>query len=97
MENLPAQRHSKTSLAAARAAASGASVMREGMYLWLLARGSEGATDEEIQLGMPMAANTQRPRRTELVSSGRVVNSGWTRRTRSGRLAVVWKAVVDGK
>ncbi len=38
-----------------------------------------------------MNANTERPRRIELVAMGKVVDSHETRLTRSGRKAVVWK------
>jgi hypothetical protein len=50
-----------------------------------------GCTDEEIQTQLGMAGSTQRPRRTELVSAGLVVDSGRTRRTASGRQAIVWR------
>jgi hypothetical protein len=53
-------------------------------------RGSDGATDEEMQRDIPMAANTQRPRRRELELWGEVVDSGRVRMTTSRRLAVVW-------
>lgn len=49
-----------------------------------------GATDEEMQLALGMNPSTQRPRRIELVQAGLVVKDG-TRRTSSGRMAVVWR------
>lgn len=49
-----------------------------------------GATDEEMQAGIPMAANTQRPRRRELQLMGIIVDSGRVKLTESGREAVVW-------
>lgn len=48
------------------------------------------STDEEMQSGIPMGANTQRPRRVELVNKGMVADSGNTREGSSGKLAVVW-------
>lgn len=49
-----------------------------------------GTTDEEMQWGLEMPANTQRPRRRELQLWGRIIDSGNTRATKSGRQAVVW-------
>lgn len=86
----PAQQHSPTSTAAAESVVGKAGTLRAAV-LDFLRRGS-GATDEEIQEGIPMAASTQRPRRVELVERGPVVDSGVTRATRSGRQAVVWRA-----
>jgi hypothetical protein len=51
------------------------------------------ATDEEIQLGLEMSGSTERPRRVELVAAGRIVDSGRTRPTQSGRQAVVWETL----
>lgn len=53
---------------------------------------SGGATDEQIQDALEMNPSTERPRRGELVEAGSVVDSGTTRKTRSGRWAVVWIA-----
>jgi hypothetical protein len=92
----PSQPHSATSRAAATAIRSGADTLRMTVYRWLLARGGTGATDEEMQDGIPMVPSTQRPRRVELQKAGLVVDSGDTRRTRSNRRAVVWLAVPQG-
>ena len=51
-----------------------------------------GMTDEEMQEHLFLNPSTQRPRRIELVQAGLVKDSGRTRRTRSGRQAVVWVA-----
>lgn len=59
--------------------------------LELLMSWPEGLTDEEMQTRLGMNPSTQRPRRVELVRRGLVVEAG-TRRTTSGRLAVVWQA-----
>jgi hypothetical protein len=48
-------------------------------------------TDEEMQLAGMMPANTQRPRRIELVQLGRVCDSGIRRKTSRGKAAVVWQ------
>jgi len=67
--------------------------LREEVFAFIESGGESGATDEEIQDGLEMGANTQRPRRVELVEAGRVVDSGATRLTASKRDAVVWLSV----
>jgi len=50
-----------------------------------------GATDDEIQTALDMEGNTERPRRIELARAGCIEHRDTiTRRTRSGRPAVVW-------
>ena len=56
----------------------------------------DGATDEEMQAGLGMNPSTQRPRRIELARRGLIVESG-TRKTASGRMAVVWKATAASR
>jgi transcription initiation factor IIE alpha subunit len=58
--------------------------------LELLQATPEGLTDEEMQTRLGMNPSTQRPRRIELARRGLVVEAG-TRRTASGRMAVVWR------
>jgi transcription initiation factor IIE alpha subunit len=58
--------------------------------LELLAATPNGLTDEEMQTRLSMNPSTQRPRRIELARRGLVVECG-TRRTVSGRMAVVWR------
>ena len=58
--------------------------------LKFIARQRDGATDEEIQRGLGMTGNTQRPRRKELEKAGAIVAEG-TRKTSSGRAAAVWR------
>jgi hypothetical protein len=60
--------------------------------LELLAATPDGLTDEEMQRRLEMNPSTQRPRRIELARRGLVVECG-TRRTSSGRMATVWKAI----
>ena len=89
-QQLPWVTGSETSKAAADAGRSWAATERERVLRFLRRRGWTGATDEEIQYGLPMQPNTQRPRRVELVRAGTVEDSGRRRRTRAGRQAVVW-------
>lgn len=88
----PYQRHSLTSRRAAARIAPMAHTKRGEVLAFLASCGPEGATDEEMQSRMPMPANTQRPRRIELVADGFVKASNKTRTTRSGDYAVVWVA-----
>ncbi len=60
--------------------------------LELLTATPDGLTDEEQQRLLGMNPSTQRPRRIELARRGLVVEAG-TRRTASGRMAVVWRSV----
>ena len=90
---LPYQPHSETSKAAAQGAAPRA-VTHRAMVLELLGRKFGGLTDEEIQGALKIKPpGTARARRVELVAAGKVRDSGRTRKTTSGRAAVVWEAV----
>ena len=88
------QAHSPTSREAARRIAGGTHSLRM-QVLAHLRKYPEGLTDEEMQLGIPMAQNTQRPRRIELVRMGLIRDSGDQRLTSSDRFATVWIAVEE--
>jgi len=64
--------------------------------LELLRDNPHGLTDEEQQAALEMNPSTQRPRRIELVRRGLVVEGG-TRKTSSGRMAVVWRAAAASR
>jgi hypothetical protein len=84
---------SATSAEAASEAKPSAAVWRARVFTFIEGKGTEGATDEEVQHALALGGNTQRPRRCELVESGRVRDSGDTRLTKARRSAVVWVAV----
>jgi hypothetical protein len=87
----PSVAHSETSRETARSLAPETTAKaREAVREFLEKRGPFGATDEDMQRSLPMEANTQRPRRVELVAEGFVVDSGRRRSTTAGRSAVVW-------
>jgi hypothetical protein len=86
----PAQRHSPTSVDAAEQIEPRAATLRRHVFMLLSMKGMYGATDEEMQNDLNMNGSTQRPRRVELLQAGLIRDSGRTRRTRSGRAAVVW-------
>ena len=84
----PAVQHSATSGAAADSIEPHISAMQARILDYLAWSG--GSTDEELQDGLKLAQSTERPRRRELELAGRVRDSGATRKTKSGRSAVVW-------
>lgn len=81
----------ETSAAAATSVKTRAATERERLYR-AIAAAPDGLTDDEAQRRLGMGGNTQRPRRRELETAGRITADG-TRVTRSGRKAVVWRAV----
>ncbi|MDF1551957.1 MAG: hypothetical protein P1P84_02790 [Deferrisomatales bacterium] len=89
-----AQEHSDTSRAAAVAIEVNAGTLRAAVLDYIRAVGPSGATDEEIQNRLAMRANTERPRRVELVEGGYVADSGRRRAGSSGYMATVWVAAV---
>lgn len=89
----PSVRGSDTSASAASAIAPVAGRLRKQVYEHLRACGEQGATDEEGIATLGLSPSTYRPRRVECVEAGLVRDSGTTRKTRSGRAAVVWVAV----
>ncbi len=52
-----------------------------------------GATADEIECDLGIAGNTVRPRIVELREMKLIRDSGKTRKTRSGRSAVVWECI----
>lgn len=90
----PYQPHSATSRAAAERIAPLAHTKRGQVLDYLAGCGEHGATDEEMQGAIPMPANTQRPRRIELVEMGFIKPTKHTRPTRSGDFATVWVATI---
>lgn len=89
---LPYIHGSATSKAAAERIAPKAGTKR-AQVLECLKKCPIGLTDEQIQWQLDMPANTQRPRRVELVKAGLIKDSGRTRPTLGGDQAVVWVVV----
>jgi len=89
----PFVRGSETSEAAAEAMPSErANTIRRTIERAIIEAEALGCTDDELQVGLNLEGSTQRPRRIELVQQHRIIDSGRTRPTRSGRKAVVWVA-----
>jgi hypothetical protein len=81
---------SPTSAAAAQAIRPSAATLRQQVFDFIMGRGIDGATDEEIQIALGMGGSTERPRRRELQLAGLIVESGEIRPTATGRAATVW-------
>lgn len=80
---------SATSEAAAKAKAPTAN-SDEGRVMALIRTTVDGATDDECEQALGMLHQNASARRRGLVLKGLVVDSGRTRKTRSGRSATVW-------
>ena len=93
VSSAPYQPHSATSTSAAKAIEPVAGTQRALIVERIRDAQSLGMTDGEIQYECEMAGDTVRPRRGELQKDGLIVDSGRTRKTASGRDAVVWVAV----
>ncbi len=89
---VPPAVHSATSVAAAVAIKPTANKLRKKVFEFIDAKRNEGATDEEIQIGLTMSGNTERPRRRELEKAGAIIRSTGVRLNKSGRLAAVFLA-----
>lgn len=90
------QRHSATSKEAARKAEGRTPTQRQRVLVCLRMQPA-GLTDEEMQDLLQMNPSAQRPRRVELLDAKLVRDSGRRRKTKSGRWATVWVAVVGGE
>ncbi len=81
-----------TRLAAAAEIAPMTPNMQKRVLAFVASRGHHGATDEEIAAGLAMRESTARARRVELRDGGQVQDSLHRRRSRAGRMCVVWTA-----
>jgi hypothetical protein len=87
---------SDTSRSAAYSMEGSVGAMRARVLRFIVATGSTGATDEEVQQRLPMNQNTQRPRRRELQLSGYIERSDIRRPTLAGHLAYAYVATAKG-
>ena len=88
----PYQKHSTTSREAAESIVPHLERLEQVAYDYILSSG--GATDAELYANTELTENSYRARRISLTSKVLVRDSGTTRRTKSGRQAVVWVAVI---
>lgn len=87
---------SETSRAAAESMVEAAGTLRSKVRIYIVTEGYDGATDDEVEVALGLKSNTARPRRHELMERSLVMDSGRTRKTRSGRDATVWIAAPEG-
>ena len=83
---------SDTSYGAAQAIAATAGQLRSRILGWVASRGDQGATRDEIEVGLGLKMQTVSPRVHELTQLGLLEDSGKRRATRSGRTAAVMVA-----
>lgn len=86
----PHKRGSETSKAAAGKMTTAATTQAARVYAFIVQRGLEGATDQEIQDGLGLTGDSERPRRRGLQKIGLINDSGKTRKSPAGRDSVVW-------
>lgn len=91
----PSVKGSDTSKAAAESVKHDAKHLRAACYVHVLASGEVGVTCDEVETIMDGRHQTISPRIRELVSEGRIIDSGRRRKTRSGRNAAVYIATVN--
>lgn len=87
---IPYKRGSETSKAAAELVRPKTPSYRAAIEGFLKGRGAQGATNDEVMATLSIQIQTVCPRMKELRVDGLVIDSGRTRKTRSGREAVVW-------
>lgn len=92
----PHQSHSDTSRASAIAEAP-TSGLKVRTVLVGFAHAMSGLTDEEGQEHLQIDGNSYRPRRVTLMDQGLVYDTGFRRKTRAGRPAVVWDLTAKGR
>ena len=87
---------SKTSIRAAIKAYPRSGTIRIKVYHFLIRRGLDGATDQEIASTLQISENTIRPTRKTLEIDGFVRDSGLTRKNRNGNDCIIWRASEEG-
>ena len=87
---------SKTSVRAAIKAYPRSGTIRIKVYHFLIRRGLDGATDQEIAITLQISENTVRPTRKTLEIDGFVRDSGLTRKNRNGNDCIIWRASEEG-
>ena len=87
---LPPHESSPTSIAAAIKIKEAAGPLRDQVLLWIKWSGDAGFTDDDLERRMEIRHQTLSARRRELVLLDKIVDSGRTRKTSSGRQATIW-------
>lgn len=82
----------ETTRAAALAIEPIAPAILEQVFALIRSKGLDGCTADEIEAQTGIKGDTIRPRICTLREQGRIESLGEVRKTRSGRMAVVWVA-----
>jgi transcription initiation factor IIE alpha subunit len=86
----------RTSLLAAEKALPRSGTKRRRVYDYIVNRGLQGATDDEIQDALGIDGNTVRPTRGGLVEDGHIIDTGTTRKNKHGNECIVWRCAEEG-
>ncbi len=95
IDNTPYVSGSRTSAAAAASMTTHVGPLEAKVLRLIKKNGKHGATDSEVETTLGLRHQTASARRRTLVLKGLVKDSGLTRKTQSGRQAVVWILGVD--
>jgi transcription initiation factor IIE alpha subunit len=82
-----------TSIEAAEQAESFKPSVEKRILDYLVSRGGQGATDQEIEEATGIPGNSERPARRSLEKEGLIKRTRRWRLTRSRRKALVWEVV----
>lgn len=66
------------------------------VYAYIISRGLDGATDQEIEDATHIDGNSVRPSRGALVKQRVVFDSGRNRKNKNGNNCIVWIAAGEG-
>jgi transcription initiation factor IIE alpha subunit len=67
--------------------------IRLEVYEFLIRRGLDGATDQEIESNLNLDGNTVRPTRKTLEQDELIIDTGTTRSNHNGNQCIVWRAI----
>lgn len=70
--------------------------LRRQVYEYILRKGFDGATDQEIESDLEIDGNTIRPTRISLVRDGFIIDTGLTRKNDNGNECIVWRSAEEG-
>ena len=88
--------YQRTSLEALLAVEPHIGSINRAVYSYIVSRGLEGATDQEVESVTRMDGNSVRSSRGSLVKQGLVFDSGRTRPNAKGNNCIVWIALDEG-
>jgi hypothetical protein len=86
----------RTSIAAKIKIAPKMGSINAKVYDFIVNRGLDGATDQEMEMFLHLDGNTIRPTRGGLVKKGLVSDTGRTRKNNKGNDCIVWVATEEG-